>query len=160
VQRCEDRDLSSGTLGALPQRAWLHASCPVALAHSVDALLGPAQLPGVGPFAAPDVRVMLQVLVQTANPGPPANEALCCLWDWRGRKDLEWKRRAVSDLGHGDRRPPGSVHETGSKLNNTNRLENTFPSAGGQGAWPPECKEHQTHFCTLPHLAYLAHNLQ
>lgn len=35
---------------------------------SVDALLRPAQLPGIGALAAPDLRSVLQALVQARNP--------------------------------------------------------------------------------------------
>lgn len=89
--------------GAWARGAWRCPSRPRAgvsvWTHSVYALLRPAQLLGICPFAASDLIVVLQTLVQAWHPGSPADEALGRLWDWGRWKDLEWKCRGFSHLG-------------------------------------------------------------
>lgn len=79
-----------GTLGLLPFRGMGTRCLAVPLTaqgwslclDSVYALLRPAQLLGVCPFAASDLIVVLQTLVQARHPGSPADEALGRLRDW------------------------------------------------------------------------------
>lgn len=48
----------------------------------MHALLRPVQLMGISPFAASDLCVMLQALVQFRHPRSPSDEALGGLGDW------------------------------------------------------------------------------
>lgn len=86
---------AEGTRELLPSLAWTSAARGWSLG-SVDALPRPAQLFGIRPFAASDLTIVLQILVQAWHPGSPADEALRRLRDWGGRKDLEGKCRRVS----------------------------------------------------------------
>lgn len=91
---------------------------------SVDALLRPAELLGKGALAAPDLRSVLQALVQARHPGPPADEALRGLRN-RGRgEDLGGRRRG---------QPPGPQRHEECPRRPPTRAR---PGAEGQHAKP------------------------